>query len=150
MFSAAAPLGSQFAVAHTHPQRAGLITGHRIPLGLFPIETQNRILGLPEPSSSSGKYVETSSFRRPARLAVVALPPTVLTPPASVQPSPDAASFLLTPPSPLQTPPRPDTASSLLTPPPSSPTPALRSPKEFLSLDYSLSAFGHPSLLDSL
>jgi len=80
------PLGSQFAVAHTHPERKGLVTGHRIPLGLFPLETQARILELdniPEATDvASDKYVDTSSFRRPARLAVVALPPRFLTPPS--------------------------------------------------------------------
>merc|ERR1712026_327141 len=36
------PLGSQFAVDYFFPDRRKLETGHRIPLHLFPIETQNR------------------------------------------------------------------------------------------------------------
>merc|ERR1712001_332987 len=79
-------LGSQFAVAFTHPERKGLVTGHRIPLGLFPVETQNRILGLPttsEAEAEEDKYISSSSFRRVARLAVVGhLPSRHLLPPA--------------------------------------------------------------------
>jgi len=82
-------LGSQFAVAFTHPERKGLITGHRIPLGLFPVETQNRILGLPTTSEAdkeedASKYVQSSSFRRVSRLAIVGnlLPSRLLQPPA--------------------------------------------------------------------
>merc|ERR1711990_110411 len=57
-------LGSQFAVAFTHPERKGLVTGHRIPLGLFPVETQNRILGLPtREEEDASKYIPSSSFR---------------------------------------------------------------------------------------
>merc|ERR1712203_450707 len=79
-------LGSQFAVAFTHPERKGLVTGHRIPLGLFPVETQNRILGLPstpaEEKEAAAKYVSSSSFRRVERLAVLPLPHRQLQPPA--------------------------------------------------------------------
>merc|ERR1712223_1754464 len=42
------PLGSQFAVDYFFPDRKRLETGHRIPLRLFPIETQNRILEVGE------------------------------------------------------------------------------------------------------
>merc|ERR1712020_54676 len=38
------PLGSQFAVEIFFPERRKLETGHRIPLHLFPVETQNKIL----------------------------------------------------------------------------------------------------------
>merc|ERR1711931_386620 len=41
-------LGSQLAVGALFPERAGLETGHRIPLHLFPIETQNKILEVEE------------------------------------------------------------------------------------------------------
>jgi len=44
------PLGSQFAVEHIFPERVGLVTGHRIPVELFPIETQSRILEVPSVS----------------------------------------------------------------------------------------------------
>lgn len=44
------PLGSQFAVEHLFPERVGLVTGHRIPIDLFPIETQSRILEAPSVS----------------------------------------------------------------------------------------------------
>ena len=54
----------------------------RIPLGLFPVETQNKILGLPSREEDAAKYIESSSFRRVARLAVVALPSRQLQPPA--------------------------------------------------------------------
>ena len=58
----------------------------RIPLGLFPVETQNRILGLPttsEAEAEEDKYISSSSFRRVARLAVVGhLPSRHLLPPA--------------------------------------------------------------------
>merc|ERR1711890_142913 len=61
-------LGSQFAVAELahrrFPNRIGLITGHRIPLGLFPVETQNRILEVEESATQDPKYVIASSFRR--------------------------------------------------------------------------------------
>merc|ERR1712083_973312 len=40
------PLGSQFAVEIFFPERRKLETGHRIPLHLFPVETQNKILGV--------------------------------------------------------------------------------------------------------
>merc|ERR1712001_383430 len=69
-----------------NPERKGLVTGHRIPLGLFPVETQNRILGLPSTSEAEAeedKYISSSSFRRVARLAVVGhLPSRHLLPPA--------------------------------------------------------------------
>merc|ERR1712038_2251232 len=42
------PLGSQFAVEYFFPDRKKLETGHRIPLHLFPIETQNKILEVGE------------------------------------------------------------------------------------------------------
>ena len=55
----------------------------RIPLGLFPVETQNRILGLPtREEEDASKYIPSSSFRRVARLAVVGLPSRHLQPPA--------------------------------------------------------------------
>ena len=54
----------------------------RIPLGLFPVETQNRILGLPMREEDASKYIPSSSFRRVARLAVVGLPSRHLQPPA--------------------------------------------------------------------
>jgi len=97
---AVAPLGSQFAVGHTHPERRGLVTGHRIPLGLFPVETQSRILGLEEDAVAAARYVEASSFRRPARLAVLPLPPRELQSPA---PAPALATLPL-PPQELQPP----------------------------------------------
>ena len=53
----------------------------RIPLGLFPVETQNKILGLPSREEDAAKYIESSSFRRLARLAVVGLPSRHLQPP---------------------------------------------------------------------
>ena len=53
----------------------------RIPLGLFPVETQNKILGLPSREEDAAKYIESSSFRRLARLAVVGLPSRQLQPP---------------------------------------------------------------------
>merc|ERR1712055_1195026 len=91
------PLGSQFAVGHLHPERKGLVTGHRIPLGLLPIATQNRILGLPDDEEVDAKYVEASSFRRPARLAVIPLPSTALLPPREQLGLDDSHSFLLPP-----------------------------------------------------
>ena len=57
-------------------------------MGLFPVETQNRILGLPitseaETEEDAAKYISSSSFRRVARLAVVGqLPSRHLQPPA--------------------------------------------------------------------
>ena len=55
-------------------------------MGLFPVETQNRILGLPstptEEKEAAAKYVSSSSFRRVERLAVLPLPPRQLQPPA--------------------------------------------------------------------
>jgi len=74
------PLGSQFAVAELFPEREGLVTGHRIPLHLFPLETQSRILEVPSvvhqdtpvfhtgvisrENIQHGRYVDTASFRR--------------------------------------------------------------------------------------
>jgi len=61
------PLGSQFAVEFLIPERKKLETGHRIPLHLFPIETQNRILEVEtttEVVSETEKYVDASSFRQ--------------------------------------------------------------------------------------
>merc|ERR1712045_1058559 len=74
------PLGSQFAVDYFFPDRRKLETGHRIPLHLFPIETQNRILEVGEDTKvedtteevpevakeevQEEKYVDASSFRQ--------------------------------------------------------------------------------------
>merc|ERR1712045_109847 len=65
------PLGSQFAVDYFFPDRRKLETGHRIPLHLFPIETQNRILEVGEVAKEVAKeevqeekYVDASSFRQ--------------------------------------------------------------------------------------
>merc|ERR1712045_785962 len=82
------PLGSQFAVDYFFPDRKKLETGHRIPLRLFPIETQNRILEVGEDTKvedtteevqevakevakeeaeeevQEEKYVDASSFRQ--------------------------------------------------------------------------------------
>merc|ERR1711988_1659670 len=74
------PLGSQFAVDYFFPDRRKLETGHRIPLHLFPIETQNRILEVGEDTKvedtteevqevakeevKEEKYVDASSFRQ--------------------------------------------------------------------------------------
>merc|ERR1711950_58872 len=78
------PLGSQFAVDYFFPDRKKLETGHRIPLHLFPIETQNRILEVGEDTKvedtteevqeeakevakeevQEEKYVDASSFRQ--------------------------------------------------------------------------------------
>merc|ERR1712083_807192 len=67
-------LGSQFAVAQLahaqqrrFPERIGLITGHRIPLGLFPKQTQNP------------KYVNASSFRRSSSSSTPSTPSTSTT-----------------------------------------------------------------------
>merc|ERR1712186_183046 len=69
------PLGSQFAVDYFFPDRKRLETGHRIPLHLFPIETQNKILEVEETpeeeeeeeeENTGGKYVDASSFRHSA------------------------------------------------------------------------------------
>merc|ERR1711878_98403 len=72
-------LGSQFAVDYFFPDRKKLETGHRIPLHLFPIETQNRILEVGEDTTEEvqevakevakeevqeEKYVDASSFRQ--------------------------------------------------------------------------------------
>jgi len=64
------PLGSQFAAELFFPDRKNLETGHRIPLHLFPIETQNKILEV-EPVTEKAeedneKYVDASSFRQSA------------------------------------------------------------------------------------
>merc|ERR1711992_230694 len=69
------PLGSQFAGDYFFPDRKKLETGHRIPLHLFPIETQNRILEVGEDTTEEvqeeakeevqeEKYVDASSFRQ--------------------------------------------------------------------------------------
>merc|ERR1711881_352482 len=89
------PLGSQFAVGHIHPERKTLVTGHKIPLGLFPEASQARILDLPIPSSP--KYVDTTSFRRPARLVVLpaelpAKPSRILLPPREIPPMDESLS----------------------------------------------------------
>merc|ERR1739846_271929 len=141
-------LGSQFAVAFTHPERKGLVTGHRIPLGLFPVETQNRILGLPTTSAEAeeDKYISSSSFRRVARLAVVGhLPSRHLQPPAL----PTAPNALNT--ETLQKAPVSDLGSAAvpsrqLTPP--SLPPVASFARDVLPHDNSLSAFGHLSFLE--
>ena len=52
-------------------------------MGLFPVETQNRILGVASTEEDAAKYIPSSSFRRVARLAVVdQLPSRHLQPPA--------------------------------------------------------------------
>jgi hypothetical protein len=53
------PLGSQFAIGHLFPDRVGVVTGHRIPIELFPIETQAQILEIPAPN----KEVTSSNSR---------------------------------------------------------------------------------------
>merc|ERR1711953_1539832 len=61
------PLGSQFAVEFFFPERKNLETGHRIPLHLFPVETQNKILEDEEeviPTEAAEKYIDSSSFRQ--------------------------------------------------------------------------------------
>jgi len=139
-------LGSQFAVAFTHPERKGLVTGHRIPLGLFPVETQNRILGLPTTPAEAeeDKYVSSSSFRRVARLVVVGhLPSRHLQPPAL----PTAPNALNT--ETLQKAAVLESAgvpSQQLTPP--SLPPVASFAREVLPRDNSLSAFGHLSFLE--
>ena len=84
------PLGSQLAAGLFFPDRKKLETGHRlnlkvwlnvfndlnvlrIPLHLFPIETQNKILEVEETpeeeeeeENTGGKYVDASSFRHSA------------------------------------------------------------------------------------
>merc|ERR1712083_251812 len=79
-------LGSQFAVAQLahaqqrrFPERIGLITGHRIPLGLFPKQTQNRILEVQESSTQDPKYVNASSFRRSSSSSTPSTPSTSTT-----------------------------------------------------------------------
>merc|ERR1712064_87766 len=63
--SSTVPLGSQFAVEFLIPERKKLETGHRIPLHLFPIETQNRILEVEkEEEVDEEKYIDSSSFRQ--------------------------------------------------------------------------------------
>merc|ERR1712020_273858 len=65
------PLGSQFAAEVFFPERRKLETGHRIPLHLFPVETQNKILEVVEEeetpttttTEAEEKYVDSSSFR---------------------------------------------------------------------------------------
>jgi len=69
------PLGSQFAVEIFFPERRNLETGHRIPLHLFPVETQNKILEVvgekeetpttttTTTTEAEEKYVDSSSFR---------------------------------------------------------------------------------------
>jgi len=76
-----ASLGSQFAIGDLFPERVGVVTGHRIPIGLFPLQTQERVLNhkdievpsqvLMPPSKvatpadhPAHNYVNTSSFRR--------------------------------------------------------------------------------------
>eukprot|EP00088_Acartia_fossae_P040071 TRINITY_DN4170_c0_g1_i1.p1 TRINITY_DN4170_c0_g1~~TRINITY_DN4170_c0_g1_i1.p1 ORF type:complete len:163 (-),score=28.37 TRINITY_DN4170_c0_g1_i1:298-786(-) len=63
------PLGSQFAVGFLFPERVGVVTGHRIPLELFPVETQAQILEVPAPKKiDESKYVDSSSFRQQSSL----------------------------------------------------------------------------------
>ena len=76
-------LGSQLAVGALFPERAGLETGHRIPLHLFPIETQNKILEVEEvkeeqevTTKNPEKYVDSSSFRRFQPSALIS-PPSI-------------------------------------------------------------------------
>jgi len=89
------PLGSQFAVAHLFPEREGLVTGHRIPLHLFPLETQSRILEVPSVVTQDtpvfhtgvisreniqhGRYVDTASFRRTTAAAAAVTAATATT-----------------------------------------------------------------------
>eukprot|EP00091_Calanus_sinicus_P010129 TRINITY_DN2355_c0_g1_i6.p1 TRINITY_DN2355_c0_g1~~TRINITY_DN2355_c0_g1_i6.p1 ORF type:complete len:162 (-),score=42.85 TRINITY_DN2355_c0_g1_i6:74-559(-) len=69
------PLGSQLAVGSLFPERAGLETGHRIPLHLFPIETQNKILEIEEVTTKDPeKYVDSSSFRRSRPSSIISPP----------------------------------------------------------------------------
>merc|ERR1711953_477546 len=77
------PLGSQFAVEFFFPERKNLETGHRIPLHLFPVETQNKILEVEQeeeeeviPTETAEKYIDSSSFRQsqpesPSRVSAV-------------------------------------------------------------------------------
>merc|ERR1712076_207489 len=69
------PLGSQLAVEIFFPERRNLETGHRIPLHLFPVETQNKILEvvgekevtpttITTTTEAEEKYVDSSSFRK--------------------------------------------------------------------------------------
>merc|ERR1712223_957188 len=61
------PLGSQFAVEFFFPERKNLETGHRIPLHLFPVETQNKILEVEQEEQeeeAAEKYIDSSSFRQ--------------------------------------------------------------------------------------
>jgi len=140
------PLGSQFAVAFTHPERKGLVTGHRIPLGLFPVETQNRILGLPstpaEEKEVAAKYVSSSSFRRVERLAVLPLPHRQLQPPA-LPSHPNALNTENLEKADMER--GSGVPSRQLTPPSLPPVRSLDT--DVLPLDNSLSAFGHPSFL---
>ena len=67
------------------PGRERLETGHRIPLHLFPLHTQNRILEV-EPASPrpAPAYTDTASFRQPAPAPATTKPPALATtkPPA--------------------------------------------------------------------
>lgn len=74
------PLGSQFAIGYLFPDRVGVVTGHRIPIELFPIETQAEILEIPAPIKiDESKYVDSSSFRRsPAATPELRLDDTIL------------------------------------------------------------------------
>jgi len=142
-------LGSQFAVAFTHPERKGLVTGHRIPLGLFPVETQNRILGLPttsEAEAEEDKYISSSSFRRVARLAVVGhLPSRHLLPPA-LPTAPNALNTETLQKATVSDLESAGVPSRQLTPP--SLPPVASFAREVLPRDNSLSAFGHLSFLE--
>jgi len=80
------PLGSQFAIDYFFPDRKKLVTGHRIPLHLFPVETQNKILevedveeDLSEKTEESEKYVDSSSFRENTSPVASSISPAELT-----------------------------------------------------------------------
>eukprot|EP00092_Neocalanus_flemingeri_P019089 GFUD01020679.1.p1 GENE.GFUD01020679.1~~GFUD01020679.1.p1 ORF type:complete len:160 (-),score=46.82 GFUD01020679.1:67-546(-) len=69
------PLGSQLAVGQLFPERVGLETGHRIPLHLFPVHTQNRILEIEQVTTKSPEeYVDSSSFRRSRPSSIISPP----------------------------------------------------------------------------
>jgi len=89
------PLGSQFAIAHIFPEREGLVTGHRIPLHLFPLETQSKILEVPNVAAANvedisrgesreniqtGRYVNTASFRQPTTESTTTVTSTTTAP----------------------------------------------------------------------
>merc|ERR1711983_589225 len=72
------PLGSQFAVDYFFPDRKKLVTGHRIPLHLFPVETQNKILeveDVEEDLSEKLKKVKNMLIHLPSEKVQLQLPP---------------------------------------------------------------------------